>query len=125
MIVGLESSGAVEDVSHEKIARNDSAFREANDVIGTAAADRGFHGSALPLLCECSEPRCTEIIRLTPEQYAHVRSNDRWFAHAVGHEAAVDGAVKLLERHDGYIVVEKIGVAGAIAADLAAQQRKD
>lgn len=125
MVVGPESSGVVEDVSHEKIARNDSAFREANDAIGTAATDRGFYGGPLPLLCECSDPRCTEIIRLTPDQYAHVRSNDRWFAHADGHEADVDGAVKLLERHDGYIVVEKIGRAGAIAADLAAQQRKD
>jgi hypothetical protein len=115
----------VEHASHEKIARNDSAFREANDGIDTAAADHGFYGGLVPFLCECSEPRCTEIIRLTREEYAHVRSNDRWFAHAVGHEPEIDGAVRLLERHEGYIVVEKIGEAGAIAADLAQQRRKD
>ena len=115
----------MEEVLHEKIARNDAAFRESNEAIEATAADRGFGGGSLPLLCECSDPRCTEIIRLTPEQYAHVRSNDRWFAHAVGHEEDVDGAVRLLERHEGYIVVEKIGLAGSIAADLAAQQRED
>jgi hypothetical protein len=116
---------AVKDASHERVARNDSAFRKANDGIEAAAANHGFYGGPVPLLCECAEPRCTEIIRLTREQYAHVRSNDRWFAHAIGHEPEIDGAVKLVERHEGYIVVEKIGQAGAIAAELAEQQRKD
>ncbi|MBV9309684.1 MAG: hypothetical protein JOZ73_02570 [Solirubrobacterales bacterium] len=115
----------MEDVSHEKIARNDSAFRDANDEIDTAAVEHGFYGAPVPFLCECSEPGCTQVIRLTREQYAHVRSNDRWFAHAVGHEAEIEGAVRLVERHEGYIVVEKIGRAGALAAQLAEQQRMD
>jgi hypothetical protein len=113
----------VDDRTAEKIGRNNSIFREANDGIDVAVGDYGLHGGPgaprVPFLCECSDSRCTNVIRLTRAEYRHVRSNPRWFAHAPGHEAEVEEAVRLLERHDGYIVVEKIGRAGELAAELA------
>jgi hypothetical protein len=86
---------------------------------GAAIEHHVGRGEPLPFICECSDGRCVEIIRLTLEQYAHVRSNERWFAHAVGHEEAVEGAVATVEQHPGFVLVEKIDHAGEVAEDLA------
>jgi hypothetical protein len=110
----------VDDATAEKIARNNAAFRSANEEIANAADEHGLaDGRIVPFLCECSDGRCSEVIHLTLAEYRHVRSNPRWFAHARGHEAAVAGAVELLEEHQGYLVVEKVGHAGAVASRLA------
>lgn len=104
----------------EKIARNDAVFREANEEIAVAAADHGLSdGRPVPFVCECSDARCTTIISLTLPEYRRVRSNPRWFAHAVGHEATLPGVVRTVEAHDRYTLVEKLGRAGEVAARLA------
>jgi hypothetical protein len=104
----------------EKIAHNNAVFRDANDEIEKAAADHGLETDRLvPFICECSDTRCTTIVRVTLTEYRKVRSDPRRFVHAPGHEAEIEGAVSLRERKEGYIVVEKIGAAGAEAARLA------
>lgn len=111
----------MEDAAAEKIARNNAAFRDANDEIDTAAGDHGLaDGRPVPFICECSDVRCVEIIRLTLEEYARIRRNPRWFVHAPGHEESVPGAVELVDRNERYLVVEKIGRAGQVAGELAA-----
>lgn len=103
-----------------KVARNNALFREANERIETAATSTGLDGdSRVPFICECSDGACTAIIRLTLDAYRHVRSNPRWFAHASGHEESRDGLVSTVERHETYVVVEKIGRAGEITEALA------
>ena len=107
----------------EKVARNNALFREVNDRIEFAAADAGLVGNNLvPFICECSDGACTTIIRLSLDAYRHVRSNPRWFAHALGHEESRDGVVTPVERHDTYVVVEKVGRAGAITQALDERQ---
>lgn len=104
----------------EKIARNNAAFRDANDRIENAAVDYGFwDGRTVPFLCECSDERCMTIVQMTLPEYGHVRSNPRWFAHAPGHEVSIDGVIKSLEEHDQYVLVEKIGHAGDVVTELA------
>ena len=106
--------------STEKIARNNATFRDANDRIETAAADYGFwDGRTVPFLCECSDEHCMTIVRMTLEEYRHVRSNPRWFVHAPGHEEEIGGVIETVEARDHYVLVEKVGHAGDIAADLA------
>jgi hypothetical protein len=110
----------VDDATAEKIARNNAAFRAANEDIAQAASDNGLtNGRKVPFLCECSDPRCSEVINLTLSEYRRVRGNPRWFAHTQGHETAVAGAVQLVEQHSGYVLVEKVGKAGSLAARLA------
>jgi hypothetical protein len=114
------------DASAEKIARNNAAFRAANDQIEAAAVDHGFgRNGAVPFLCECSDPHCTQIIRLSLAEYDHVRSNARWFVHAEGHESEIPGVVRLVERREGYLVVEKTGHAGAVVTELAIEEQAD
>jgi hypothetical protein len=110
----------------EKIAANNAVFRDANDEIDAAAADHALdpHRS-VPFICECSDGRCTAIIRLTLNDYRRVRSDPRLFVHAPGHEPEVKGIVRLRERNEGYIVVEKIGEAGAAAARFARQPSEE
>ena len=74
----------------DKIARNNSTFRDANNGIELSAIEHRFDRDQLvPFICECSDTRCAKIVRMTLEEYEHVRSNARWFAHAVGHEETV------------------------------------
>jgi hypothetical protein len=110
----------VEDAGAEKIARNNAVFRDANDEIDAAAVDHGLaDGRPVPFICECSDVRCTQVILLTLDEYSHVRSNPRWFAHAPGHEESVPGVVRLVDRNERYLIIEKIGRAGQLAGELA------
>jgi hypothetical protein len=111
----------VDHASPEKIAHNNALFRDANEAIAVAAARHGLRdGRVVPFLCECSDRACTEVIRLTLDDYRRIRDNPRWFAHAKGHEASVAGSVRLVDEADEYAVVEKLGEAGERAEDLAA-----
>jgi hypothetical protein len=110
----------MDDAAAEKVARNNAAFRAANEGIAAAAEEHGLDdGRRVPFICECSDPRCTEIILLTLPEYGRVRSNPRWFAHASGHDADVPDAVRLLEDHGRYVLAEKVNHAGDVAAGLA------
>lgn len=112
----------VDDASAEKVARNNAAFRAANEKIAAAAEEHGLDdGRRVPFICECSDPRCTEIILLTLTEYKRVRSDPRWFAHARGHDSDIPDAVRLLEDHERYALAEKINHAGDVAARLADQ----
>jgi hypothetical protein len=116
----------MDDVTAEKIARNNSVFRAANDDIEAAAIEVGLPPEDwTPFICECSDAHCVQIVRLTLERYRHVRSNPRWFVHAIGHETEIGGAVRPLEHHDDYTIVEKIGLAGDRAAELASEGKED
>ena len=114
----------MDDGTAEKIARNNATFRNANDEINVAAQAHGLDdGRPVPFICECSDPRCTQIIRLTLAEYRRVRGNARWFAHALGHEEAIPGAVELVDRNDRYVLVQKVGEAGAVSGRLAESRK--
>jgi hypothetical protein len=112
----------MDDPTAEKIARNNSTFRDANNGIEVSAIEHDLdRDKPIPFICECSDPRCTEIVSLTLEEYAHTRRNPRWFAHAGGHEETVPGAVWTVERHRRFVLVEKINHAGEVAEGLATE----
>lgn len=109
-----------------KIARNNAVFRQANDDLAAAAGEFGLlPESCSPFICECSDPRCVKIVRLTLDEYRHVRGNPRWFVHAPGHETTVDGLVRTVEEREEYTIIEKIGPAGDLAAELASERTEN
>ena len=56
-------------------------------------------------LCECSDARCSEPIRLTRAEYEDVRSVAIWFAIAIRHEnPEID---RLIDENDRYATVDK------------------
>jgi hypothetical protein len=87
-----------------RIADNEQRFRVFNDQVREVRvqldAESGF-------ACECGDATCHERIVMSLEEYGHLRSDRRWFAVVPGHEAP--GVERVIERAEGYNVVEKIG----------------
>lgn len=101
----------------EQVARNDAIFREANERIERAALE--FAGSDLvPFICECAEPRCRDVVRLPLAEYERIRGHSTWFLVTPGHEAIAGNSAEVVEDNDGYHVVEKVGRAAEVAAEL-------
>jgi hypothetical protein len=101
----------------ERIARNEATFREANERIEEAAEEHALETGPIPFICECADPSCAMPVQLTLEEYRAVRTGDRRFVVAPGHEEST--ATEVVERHAGFLVLEKQGRAGAVAEELA------
>jgi hypothetical protein len=72
--------------------------RARNKRIATAARTNRFDAQiAVPFICECSEPRCEDLIRLTLGQFDAARTEGDYFV-APGHQ--IDGA-RIVRVRDG------------------------
>jgi hypothetical protein len=91
----------------ERIKTNNERFRAANDNIHDRAEKLGADMELLPFLCECPVEDCVEILRLTRDEYESLRDNPDYYMTAVGHEEAEKPVGEVVERHDGYVVIEK------------------
>ena len=100
----------------DRLARNEALFREVNERINEMAGTLGSDQDTYEYLCECSDPSCAERIPLTFEEYERVRAEGTRFVVAPGHE--VHSIEEIVEQADGHEVVEKVGVAGEVAARL-------
>jgi hypothetical protein len=103
------------DAHAERVARNESTFREANERIQRAAETHAFAG-LVPFICECADERCTEIIRLRLAAYEAVRASATRFVVAPGHEEGESS--RLVSDGEGYQVIEKTGDAASVAEAL-------
>lgn len=101
----------------QRVAQNQARFREANERIEKAALEYSVDGS-LPFICECSDPKCVEILSLKLADYEAVRAAPTHFICAPDHHQAAEGWGGVIERRDGYEVVEKLGDAATIAEGL-------
>jgi hypothetical protein len=104
-------------VDAEQVARNDAVFRDANEHIADVANKVGAE-DPLPFICECADPACRELIRLSRGQYERVRKDPKRFAIAPGHAEAAEPFARVVERRNGFWVVEKTGRAATLAAEL-------
>lgn len=104
----------------ERAARNDATFRDANERIRDKAEEYNLQ-SPIPIICECADPTCTRIVQVALRDYAEVRANSVRFIVVPGHEVPDRDIEQVVERRDGFFVVEKVGRAADIAADLDAR----
>ena len=111
-------------LTEERIARNNATFRDANEHIGAAAGAYGID-APVPFICECADARCSEIVRMTLEEYEEVRADSRNFLNVPGHQAAAGGAAALVAERNGYVIVEKLGRAGDIVEALDERSPED
>ena len=107
-----------QDLTHERIAENQSTFRELNERI-ESAAEKMELGGLVPFICECADRTCTEIVRLALSDYEALRAHPRRFFTAPHHEAPSieSGAAVVIRNGSGYVIVDKIDVAGAVAEE--------
>jgi hypothetical protein len=104
-------------LSAERIARNDSIFRQANEGISEVAEASEFP-QPVPFICECADPACRDMVLLTLPEYAAVRQEPTTFLNVPGHQASAQGWAQVIETHDNYVVVAKVGPAGEVAEQL-------
>jgi hypothetical protein len=100
------------ETSEERSARNEASFREANEGLEEKRLELRV-GGLTPFLCECDDPRCTELVRLTLAEYERIRSHPNRFVVVAGHEPESETT----EVHDRYAVVEKTGAARRVAEE--------
>lgn len=97
-----------------RLAQNEVVFRTVNEAIEQKAIELGGTDD-YEFICECSAASCFERIALTLREYEYVRGEGTRFFVTPGHENV---AVELVvEKRPSYVVVEKDGAAGVVAAD--------
>jgi hypothetical protein len=98
-----------------RAARNEALFRAVNDEMRELNEGLAAITDEYAIVCECADGGCTESLLIRRLDYYAVRENPRRFIvlrdHVVGDvEQVVSGL-------DGYVVVEKIGLAAAVAEE--------
>jgi len=98
----------------ERAAHNEALFRAVNEEIRDV--DRRFGAGASEFVCECADDKCVVRLAVPLDAYTATRESPRRFILAPGHE---DPALEtVVERREGFCVVEKFGPAGRVAERL-------
>lgn len=85
----------------ERIARNETVFREVNERVKELVPPEG----GIDFICECGNEQCVEQVRLKAEEYERVRADPVEFFVKPGHEIA--DVEEIVEAHEGYLLVRK------------------
>jgi hypothetical protein len=72
------------DERKQRIARNETIFREVNERIEEVSANAP--GKHVEFLCECGDRECAEVIALARGEYEGLRADPVLFAVLPGHE---------------------------------------
>ena len=90
------------EASAERLARNQTLFREVNERLN------GVDRSSITLsefVCECSDETCTRTLLVGPREYEAVRSIPKRFMVAPGRELPEIESV--VENRERFLIVEK------------------
>jgi hypothetical protein len=101
----------------ERIGVNEALFREVNERIERLQTDLG-EPSTFEIVCECGVADCTERFSITSDAYEALREDVHRFAVVPGHERPE--LERIIERHTGYLVVEKTDPDAAEIAEKTA-----
>lgn len=91
-----------------RAARNEEFVREVNRRIEEGAQLHGV-GSAMPFHCECAQHFCLEKIDLDAHSYEPILSERYRFLVVPDHVVA--SVERIVETHETFVVVEKVGEA--------------
>jgi hypothetical protein len=102
-----------EDDRKVEAAKNQSFFREVNERVTEYATGAQ---AILDILCECDDTTCVDPIPVSHDEYEAVRAYPSRFPIHPGHVSP--DVERVVERHDRYWVVQKVGRSGEVAEDL-------
>ena len=94
------------ELRQRRLIENEEMYRRANELIDLNRGDQ-VRGRKERFLCECSNEDCSATIDLVWDEYRAIRDHPDRFVIRPGHETA--GLDRLIEEHDGYLVVDKPG----------------
>jgi hypothetical protein len=90
----------------KRLARNEALYREVNERVSEVAEQFDAEtDTPIGFICECGAAGCTEQIPMTLSEHETIRADPTRFAVVPGHELPEIETV--VERHPGYLVVEK------------------
>lgn len=94
------------DARAERLALNESRFREINERVEHDLEPIVEQtAELLSFVCECGRPNCAQAIELSIPEYEAVRSDATRFVVVAGHQ--IDDVEDVVERHDRYLVIQK------------------
>lgn len=99
----------------ERVVKNEALFRHVNERIEDVNRAFAPLDDVIDLVCECGVADCAERIGLTVADYERIRADPRRFVISPGHEDRL--VERVLERGDGWAVVEKEGEAAELAEE--------
>jgi hypothetical protein len=104
-----------------RTAQNEALFREVNERVKELNTTFDALARRAEWICECGNTDCVEPVQMTQEEYESVRARgNTCFLVKPGDAHVVPEVERIVERHERYWVVEKVGVAAEIAEDEAA-----
>jgi hypothetical protein len=104
-----------EPTREERIALNESRFREINDRVRHDLAQLRHAPEHLEFVCECAHLECRDQITLTVAEYERVRADPMRFAVVPGHEIPdIEDVVERTERFN--VVLKRPEVAHVVTA---------
>lgn len=98
-----------------RAARNESLFRSLNERLENVR-EGVDHDEATEYFCECAQRSCASMVALSPDEYEHARGGSDRFLVLPGH--LVPDVERVLEEHERYWVVEKVGLGSYVADAL-------
>ena len=103
----------------ERIARNESLFRLANERL-SEWEERDRADATEPYFCECADPECDQKVGLRATDYERVRSDSGLFFAVPGHE--IPDVEAVVERHEGWVVIQKDPEVGDVVEETDPRQ---
>ena len=94
----------------KRAGRREANLRSLNERIAESQAQIAVAlRTPLTILCECANPDCNESIELSQETFAGLRDQPTRFIVVEGH--ILHDVEHVIERGDGWMIVEKRGAA--------------
>jgi hypothetical protein len=121
MVSDESDAGRLSDV--EK-AQMQSIYREVNERVMEVSAHRVISAAAQDAICECAKPECSEPIAISAGEYERLREHGTWFAVAPGDDHVFPEIERIVEKNEGFWIVEKLEQAGAVAEKLDPRDRR-
>jgi hypothetical protein len=91
-------------VSLERLARNQTLFREVNERL--LELNDGQKDGSMVFVCECSSVDCTATMAIGKADYESVRAHPTFFAIVPGHE--ILEIEKIIDQRNGFTIVQKV-----------------
>jgi hypothetical protein len=98
-----------------RAAKNQSLFREVNERVEELNESFRIFTEVGDWVCECANGTCIERLPMTLPEYTALRSDGNRFAVKPGHEQPDVEAI--VDRHEHYLVVAKLGAGGVFALE--------
>jgi hypothetical protein len=99
-----------------RAVRNQALFRAVNEQIRAMNEAVASVTGSFAIACECADTDCIETLELSPQEYEAIRAEPRQFAVLPGH--IYQDVEHVVREAQGFVVVEKIAVAAAVAEEL-------